>query len=90
MDTNLGRAACVARTQAEEREYTIGGRAARASWDIAHGASFTTAEAAERYDMSRQGAWRMMCGLSNFIPIYQNADGEWQACQLREIDDILT
>ena len=46
-------------------------------FSIMIGESFTSAELAERLDMSRQGAWAMMTKLSLILPIYQNDDNVW-------------
>ena len=57
--------------------FTAHERAALAAWWIAQGESFTTGEAAERLNMTRQGAYYVLNGLSRCLPIVQEG-GRWR------------
>ena len=75
---------------AQEREYTSQQKAALVAWHLAHGEAMTTANVATLTGLDRVGAWKLMCMLSNVIPIYQDDAGLWQVTALRELECIPT
>ena len=61
-------------------------RSALIVWHLCHGETFRTWQIAEMLGMSRAGAYRMMCHISQELPIHIY-HGKWQVCALRELDD---
>jgi hypothetical protein len=66
------------------REFTSQERAALIAWHLAHGEAMTTLQVSELTGSSRQGAYKLMIALSRVLPIYQDENGFWQVCALRE------
>ena len=72
----------------EGGDYTTTERVGLVVWWLAHGDGMSVADAVKLTGLSRQGAWDMLCRLSRVLPIYSHR-GVWQACALRELEDIL-
>jgi len=67
-------------------ELTCTERVAKLVWWLAQGDGVRTIDAATLASCTRQHAWRMLCAISRVVPIYQDDDGFWQVCALKEID----
>lgn len=67
-------------------DYTAQERAALITWHLAHGERITTAEIASLTGLTWAGAWFLMRRLSRVLPIYQDDQGGWVVCALRELE----
>jgi len=70
----------------EESEYTVTERVGKVVWWLAKGEGMTVANVCDLTGLGQSGAWRMLAALSRVIPIYDDEQGVWQACELREMD----
>ena len=52
-------------------------------WHLSQGETFRTYQVAEMFGVSKSSAYRMMCHISQYVPIHIYR-GEWQVCALRE------
>ena len=69
-----------------ELELTCTERVAKLVWWLAQGDGIRTVDVAELAEVTRQHAWRMMCTISRVVPIYQDDDGFWQVCAMKEVE----
>lgn len=60
-------------------DLTIRERTAIVVFAIAEGREYTTAEIAAKINVTRQGAWAILCAVSRILPFYQDdIDGKWK------------
>ena len=59
-------------------EYVPQERASLLTWKIARGEEFTTQEVADSFELTYQGARRMLHTISRVIPISANSTGVWR------------
>ncbi len=60
-------------------DLTIRERTAIVVFAIAEGREYTTGEIAAKINVTRQGAWAILCAVSRILPFYQDdTDGKWK------------
>lgn len=64
-------------TDADMRELTPRVKAAKVARLLALGATMTTAEVAQETGLDRSNAWRLMCAMSQELPITSTVWGVW-------------
>lgn len=63
-------------------------RAGMVVFHLCRGEGLSTQAVVDVTGLDRSNAWRLMCALSIKLPIYQDDDGVWQLCAMRELDII--
>ena len=60
-------------------DLTIRERTAIVVFAIAEGREYTTGEIAQKINVTRQGAWAILCAVSRILPFFQDEEsGKWQ------------
>jgi len=80
-----GRAACMCDDLTPE-ELTCTERVAKLMYWLSQGEGVRTIDAAKLVGCTRQHTWRMLCTMSRVTPIYQDDDGFWQMCVMKEVE----
>jgi len=65
---------------------TITERAGIVVWHLCHGESLQTRDVATLTGLTWEGARQLMVRLSRVVPVYQDEQGYWQVCALRELE----
>lgn len=85
LQTAVGTAADMVTGDPVGDDYTAQERAALVAWHLAHGEGMRTVDVVLLTGLSFRGARYLMCRLSRVIPIYQDEDGFWQVCSIKEL-----
>ncbi len=60
-------------------DLTIRERTAIVVFELSEGRQYTTAEIAAKINVTRQGAWAILCAVSRILPFFQDEEsGKWQ------------
>ncbi len=60
-------------------DLTIRERTAIVVFELSEGRQYTTAEIAAKINVTRQGAWAILCAVSRILPFFQDEEsGKWK------------